>query len=217
MDRLRAHIHRSQGVLKRGALDKMPVRPVNKANRSRSAPMRPTTTAAHRNEKGRAHMGLFLLLLLEGVMVSLGFFVTHVSLTIISSVAGLCMGIFVIVALVKQYDSNIGASLKAITWASLGFICINFVAGYVISIAFAMKNPDAAYNQWEMFKSMSLLSPWESPLKMGFDIFSICGALFLGIPGLLMLYRPDSGQKARATTTAAEPRLPAVQSNAAKG
>ena len=156
---------------------------------------------------------LFLLLLLEGVLVGLGFFFTHVALTIISSVAGLSMGIFVIIALVKQYESNISASLKAITWASLGFICINFVAGYVISIAFAMKNPDIAYNQWEMFKTMSLLSPWESPMKMSFDIFSICGALFLGIPGLLMLSRPDSGRKAKTTPTVAGARQRVVQRN----
>ena len=193
MDRLRDHIHQTQGILKGDALGKMPRRHLNDQNRSRQAPARPSTVATHGNEKGRAHMGLFLLLLLEGVLVSLGFFFTHVALTIISSVAGLGMGIFVIVALVKQHGSNIGAPLKAITWASLGFICINFVAGYVISVGFAMRNPDVAYNQWEMFKSMSLLSPWESPLKLSFDIFAICGALFLGIPGLFMLFRPNSG------------------------
>jgi hypothetical protein len=189
MDRLRGRIHRSQGALKREALAKTPERHLDKPNRNRPVQMRQSTTSALRNEKGRAHVGLFLLLLLEGLLVSAGFFVSHVTLTVISSVAGLCTGICVIVALIKQYDSNIGASLKAITWASLGFICINFVAGYIISLMFAMRNPEVAYNQWEMLKSMSLLSPWESPLKLGFDIFTICGALFLGIPGLLMLYR----------------------------
>ena len=162
-------------------------------------------------------MGLFLLLLLDGVLVSLGFFFTHVILTIISSIASLSMGIFVIVALVKQHDSNIGGSLKAITWASLGFVCINFGAGYVFSIAFAMQNPGVAYNQWEMLKSISLLSPWESPLKLSFDLFSISGALFLGIPGLFMLYRPGSGAKAKATTTAVKSRQPGVQRNTEAG
>ena len=193
MDRLRVHIQRSQGALKREALAKIPGRQPNELNRNRPAQRRQTTTSPLRNEKGRAHMGLFLLLLFEGVLVSLGFFVNHVTLTVISSVAGLCTGICVIVALVKQYDSNIGGTLKAITWASLGFVCINFVAGYIISMVFAMRNPDIAYNQWEMLKSMSLLSPWESPLKLSFDIFTICGALLLGIPGLYMLYRSGSG------------------------
>ena len=217
MDRLRARINSTQGVLKREALDKMPQQQLKNRGNNRQAPAPQSSRVAQHNERGWAHMGLFLLLLLEGVLVGLGFFFTHVALTIISSVAGLSMGIFVIIALVKQYESNISASLKAITWASLGFICINFVAGYIISIAFAMKNPDIAYNQWEMFKTMSLLSPWESPMKMSFDIFSICGALFLGIPGLLMLYRPDSGRKANATTTAAKPRRSAVQRNTQTG
>ena len=156
-------------------------------------------------------MGLFLLLLIDGVLVCLGFFFTHVMLTIISSIAGLCLGILVIVALVKQHDSDIDRSLKAITWASLGFICINFVAGYVISIVFAMQNPGVVYNQWELFKSMSLLSPWESPLKLSFDIFTLCGALFLGIPGLFMLFRPGSGSDAKATPTAVTSTQSAVQ------
>ena len=162
-------------------------------------------------------MALFLLLLIDGALVSLGFFFAHVIVTIISSIAGLSMGIFVIVALVKQHDSDIGGSLKAITWASLGFICINFVAGYVISIVFAMQNPGVVYNQWEIFKSMSLLSPWESPLKLSFDIFTLGGALFLGIPGLFMLYRPGSGSKAKAIPTAVKSRQPVVQRNTEPG
>lgn len=217
MDRLRDHIHQAQGVVKRDALGKMPRRHLNDHSRNRQAPARQSTIAAHGNERGRAHMGLFILLLLEGVLVSMGFFFSHVALTIISSASGLGMGIFVIVALVKQHDSNLGASLKAITWASLGFICINFVAGYIISVGFAMRNPDVAYNQWEMFKSMSLLSPWKNPLKLSFDIFTICGALFLGIPGLFMLFRPDSGLKAKASTTAVTPRQTTDQRNAETG
>jgi hypothetical protein len=217
MDSLRVNIHRTQGALKREALNKIPTRSLKNQNTHRQASPHSSKITAHRNEKGRAHMGLFLLLLLDGVLVSLGFFFTHVILTIISSIASLSMGIFVIVALVKQHDSNIGGSLKAITWASLGFVCINFGAGYVFSIVFAMQNPGVAYNQWEMLKSMSLLSPWESPLKLSFDLFSISGALFLGIPGLFMLYRPGSGAKAKATTTVVKSRQPMVRRNTEVG
>ena len=32
-----------------------------------------------------------------------------------------------------------------------------------------MENPGVVYNQWEMFKSMSLFSPRQSPLKLSFD------------------------------------------------
>jgi len=210
MDRLRVHIHRTQGTLKREALNKIPTQSSKNANTPRQAPPHSSKRPAHRNEKGRAHIGLFLLLVLDGVLVSLGFFFTHVILTLISSIFSLCMGIFVIVALVKQHDSNIGGPLKAITWASLGFVCIHFVAGYIFSIVLAMQNPGVVYNQWEVFKSMSLLSPWESPLKLSFDIFTFCGALFLGIPGLFMLFRPGSGSDAEATPTAVSSPHPAV-------
>ena len=217
MDSLRVNVHRTQGTLKREALNNIPTRPLKNQSSHRQAPPRSSKITAHRNEKDRAHLGLFLLLLLDGVLVSLGFFFTHVILTIISTIASLVMGIFVIVALVRQHDSSMSGSLKAITWASLGFIGINFVAGYVINIVFAMQNPGVVYNQWEMFKSMSLLSPWESPLKLSFDIFAICGALFLGIPGLFMLYRSDSRLKAEATVTAVNYRKPAALKNTEPG
>ena len=217
MDRLRVHIHQTQGAVNREALNKMPTRPPKSQNTPRQVLSPSSKITAHHNENGRAHMGLFVLLLLDGALVSLGFFFTHVMLTISGSITILCMGIFVIVALVKQQNSNIGGSLKAITWASLGFICINFVAGYIVSIVFAMQNPGVVYNQWEMFKSMSLLSPWESPLKLSFDIFTICGAVFLGIPGLFMLHRSDSGSKANATPGAEKLRQPAVQRNTEAG
>ena len=210
MDSLRVQIHRTQGGVAPDALNKIAPRPLKARDPHHQAPPGGSKTTVRRNEKGRAHMGLFVVLLIDGVLVCLGFLFPHVMLTIISSIAGLCLGIFVIVALVKQHDSNIGRSLKAITWACLGFICINFVAGYIIGIVFAMQNPGVVYNQWELFKSMSLLSPWESPLKLSFDIFTLGGALFLGIPGLFMLYRPDSGSDAKATPTAVTSSQPAV-------
>ncbi len=217
MDRLGIQIQRTQGTLKREELDNVPVRPMANQGSYRQVQQRKLKKISPRHETGRAHLVLFGLLLLDGVLVSLGFFFTHVVLTIISTVASLVMGIFVIVALVKQHDSSMSRSLKAITWASLGFICINFVAGYVISIVFAMQNPGIVYNQWEVFKSMSLLSPWESPLKLSFDIFTLCGVLFLGIPGLYMLYRSDSGPKSKATVTAVNYRKSAVLRNTGAG
>ena len=217
MDRLRVHISQTQGTLKREAFDKIPTRSSKNSNAPRQAPPPSSKIPAYHSEKGRAHMGLFILLLIDGVLVSLGFFFPHVILTIMHSLASLGMGIFVVVALVKQHDSSIGGPLKAITWASLGFVCINFVTGYVASIVLAMQNPGVAYNQWEVLKSMSLLSPWESPLKLSLDIFTLCGALFLGIPGLFMLYRAGSGSKAKATTTAVKSRQTAVQSNTKPG
>ena len=217
MDSLRFHIQQTQGTLSREALNKMPAHPLKSQNTHRQGRSRSSKKAAPHIENGRAHMGLFLLLLLDAALVSLGFFFTHVILTIMGSIAILCMGILVIVALVKQHNSNLGGSLRAITWATLGFLCINFVVGYIVSIVFATQNPGVVYNQWELLKSMSLLSPWESPLKLSFDIFTICGAVFLGIPGLFMIYRSDRGSTAQPIPRPVELQHRVVQRNTEAG
>jgi hypothetical protein len=217
MDRLRVPIHQTQGTLNPETLNKNPTQPLKSPSARRQDLPHSSKIATRHSENGRAHVGLFMLMLLDGALVSLGFFFAHVTLTITGSITILCMGIFVIIALVKQQNSNLGRSLNAITWASLGFICIHFVAGYIVSIFFAAQNPGIVYNQWEIFKSMSLLSPWDSPLKLGFDIFTICGAVFLGIPGLVMLYRSDGGPRAQATPKAAKIGQPAVQRNTKAG
>jgi len=213
MDRLREHIERTQGTIKPEASNAIPARSAAKPGSPANRDPIGSAKAALRDEKGRAHVSLFMLLLLDGVLVALGFFFTHVTLTVASTMASLCMGIFVIIALVKQHDSRMSGSLKAITWASFGFICINFVAGYLVSIFFALQNPGAVYNQWEVFKSVSLLSPWENPLKLSFDIFALCGALFLGIPGLFLLSQAGSRTTARAPAGASAYRKPAVHRN----
>jgi hypothetical protein len=195
MDRLQPYIQRVQGNITPEDREKTPVRQIDgNPSEGRMKPAGSPKIAA-RQEKGRMHMILFMLLLIDGVLVAVGFLFTHVALTILSAVAGICMGIFVIIALVKQHNSDLPASLQTITWASLGYVGIAFIAGYAVSIMFAFKNPGTAYNQWEFFKSMSALSPWESRLKLGFDIYTLCGAFFLGIPGLFLLKRPENGKK----------------------
>jgi hypothetical protein len=145
-------------------------------------------------------MILFALLLIDGVLVASGFFTAHVVPTILSSVASLCLGIFVIIALVRQHNSDLPGSLRTITWISLAYIGMSFVVGYIVGMAFVFKNPAIAYNQWEILKAIASLSPWDSPLKLSYNIFALCGAFFLGIPGLILQQRFESRAKKPATS-----------------
>jgi hypothetical protein len=142
-----------------------------------------------RNEKGRVHMVLFGLLLFDAILVTSEFFVLHVLTTIVSSVASLCTGIVVIIALVRQHNSNLPGSLRSITWICLGYLGITFGMGYIIGMVMAFNDPGVFYNQWDIIKSISALSPWDSPLKLSCNILAICGAVFLAIPGLIILQR----------------------------
>jgi len=217
MDRLRPHIQSAQGLLSPEDLGKIPARQVNDNAVKGSSLQAAKSKTTPRHEKGRVHLVLFGLLVLDGVLATSGFLFTHVIVTILGSVAGICMGIFVIIALVKQHDSDMSNALRAITWACLGFVAIIFLAGYIISMVFAFKNPGIAYNQWELFKSISSLSPWENPLVLGFDIFTICGAFFLGISGLLMLKQSASRLIKNTATRVAPSYRPVVSSKPISG
>ena len=217
MNRLRFDIQSAQGTLSREDLAKIPARRVNdhavKSSSLQAGKLKTTPT----HEKGRAHLVLFGLLVLKGVLATAGFLFTHVIVTMLSAIAGICMGIFMIIALVKQHNSDMPNALRATTWACLGFAGITFVAGYVISMILAFKNPGLAYNQWELFKSMSSLSPWDNPLVLGFDIFTIGGAIFLGIPGLLLLKQFGNRRREHTAARVVPSHRPVVSSKPIPG
>jgi len=207
MDRLQSYIQAAQGTLKTEDINKLPVRPADRsAGKDPGARVGSSAAAGYQN--GRVHLILFGLLLFDGVLAALEFFITHVGPTVLSSVAGLCIGIFVVIALVKQHNSNLPGSLRTITWTCLGFVGLTFAVGYVVGIVFAMRNPSLAYNQWELIKVISDLSPWESSLKLSYNILVICGALFLGIPGLIILQRSAKKVKNPATARSATSKQP---------
>jgi hypothetical protein len=187
MDRLRSVIQSVQGRLSREDQGKIPVRRVNENAVNGSSQKIAGLKTLPRHEKGRFHLVLFSLLVVYGGLTSSGFFFNSVIVTFLSAVAAICMGIFVIIALVKQHKTDMSNTLRIVTWVSLSFVAITFVAGYGVSMVVAFKNPGLAYNQWELFKSISSLSPWENPLVLGFDIFAICGGFILGIAGMLTL------------------------------
>ena len=186
LDRICPHIQQAQGTLTREELNKIPIRPAGR--RAAPSPGQPGASpmGAVKHDEGRAHIILFVLLLIDGSLMAAEFFISHVVPTILSSLASLCIGIFVIIAIVRQHNSDLPASLRTITWATLGFVGVSFIVGYIVGMVFAFKNPGIAYNQWEIVKAISSLSPWDSPLKLGYNILVVCGVFFLGIPGLIL-------------------------------
>jgi hypothetical protein len=173
--------------LSREDLMKIPSQPAGRTPSQRSGPSGATRRDAVEHENGRFHLVLFVLLLTDGVLVASEFFVLHVLPTMLGSLASLCIGIFVIVALARQHNSDLPAALRKLTWATLGYVGATFFMGYIVGMTFAFENPAMAYNQWEIVKSISSISPWDSALKMSYNILVICGALFLGLPALVML------------------------------
>jgi len=142
---------------------------------------------AETSEKGRVHLALFVLLVVDSLFIGGSFFYTHVALSLAGTAVSMLLAICVIIALVKQHENNLKHSLRKITWAALGYVCFSFVAGYIVTMTVTFQHPEIWQNQWEMFKMLSSISPWESPLLMTVNIIALCAALIISIPGFLLL------------------------------
>ena len=190
MNRLRSIIERRQGRIDPNIFDQPSV--FSSARRANRTPggAKQRSLSAQRHERGRVHLLLFALLVAEGLIVAASFMLTHVALTLLGSATTMLLGICVVVALVKQHESNLKRSLRTLTWAALGYVCFSFIAGYIVSMGIAFRHPEILRNQWEFFKLLSTTTPWESPFIMTINIIAISGAAVIGISGLFMLKNP---------------------------
>ena len=138
-------------------------------------------------ESGRTHQALFYLLLFGGLLTAIDLFFNHIAITLLGSIIGIGICISTIMALVRQYDSKIPGALRAITWTTLAFVCLDFCVSYAFFIVLAVKNPDATHNQWELIKRFAALSPLDSSWQTAVFGFAIIVSLVLGITGLVLL------------------------------
>lgn len=211
MNRLRSIIERRQGRIDPNIFDKQSVSSSTQRTNRPPGGARQRTLSAQRHEHGRAHLFLFALLVADGLIIAANFMLTHIALTLLGSAITMLLGICVVVALVKQQESNLKHPLRTLTWAALGYVCFSFIAGYIISMGIAFRHPEILRNQWELFKLFAATSPWESPLIMTVNIIAISGAAVIGIPGLFMLKKPQQA----IAPSAAVPTTP-VPSGAVK-
>ena len=191
MDQLRSIIEQRQGRIHPAMSDQQFDQHSTHQTRGYSAQAGRNSPKARKHERGRAHLWLFILLVCDGLIVAAGFMLTHVALTLVGSAVTMLMGICVIMALVKQHESDLRRPLRTLTWATLGYVCFSFIVGYIISMGIAFRHPEILRNQWELFKLLSSTSPWESPLIMTVNIIAISAAVVIGIPGLFMLKNPQ--------------------------
>ena len=187
MNQLKPIIERFQGHLAPETLVQQRAELSN--TKKKRPPTRLTQGAAivRKHESGRVHLLLFALLSLNGLIVAVGFVLTHVGLTFLGGAVMLMMGICVVVALVKQHESTLQHPLRSMTWAALAYVCFSFICSYIISIGLAFKNPDIVHNQWEMIKLISNTTPWDNGLMMTLNVIALSAALGIGLPGLWLL------------------------------
>jgi hypothetical protein len=213
MNKLKPIIERYQGGLNRETLAQQSALLSNPKKNGPPTRLAPGAPKARRHESGRVHLALFALLSFNGLIVAAGFVLTHVGLTFLGTVVMLLMGICVVVALVKQHESNLKHPVRTMTWAALGYVCFSFISAYIISVGLTFKNPEVIKNQWEMIKLFSNTTPWDSSLMMTLNIIALSGAMAIGIPGLCLLRnsrqadQPVADKQATPDSVAAHKRI----------
>lgn len=155
-----------------------------------TSPAKPTQPVRHYH--GRMHGVFFSLLLLDGILTGTHLLFQHVALSLVSAGLTIAFSICVIVALIKQYNTDISKGIRWVTWSSFGYVWMSYIAGYILMIYlnFLTGGPiQRGMNQWEYFKTVAELSPYEYPLLLGiYIVFILCSFLLGGI-GLIFLRR----------------------------
>lgn len=152
----------------------------------------PKTLSAHarkppRHYHGKAHEVLFLVLVLDGMLTSVAFYYSHILLTLLAFGVNIAVGISVIVALVKQHQSDMKQKLQGMVWTIFGYWCICMLISYIVYFGILVKNSAAMHNQWEYLKAASALAPHDSLFLLSVYTFTMACSFSFGVIGIMWL------------------------------
>lgn len=199
---LRPAIERVQGRLSPGEVnipqDQGIRHPTHSTGRLRRARARREQI---RHDRGTLHMMAFAFLLLDGILTGIELLYHSAAITGASSVLTLLYCVLIIIALVRQYESDLPGAVRKMTWASLGFVCVSYLLSYILMVTtLVTKEGVIMATQWDIYRMMLDLSPQDSPLVMGVYAFAAACSLVLGALGLVRVkrHRDDSASVSRS-------------------
>jgi hypothetical protein len=195
---LRLAIEKAQGMLSREEITAHqgeamnPPMPSLRSIRRPRAHVRPI-----KHDNGTLHMIAFALLLADGLLIGFTLFHRTPVLAAFSYALGLAYTIFIVIALAKQYGTDIPRSIRKMTWACLGFILVSSFLGYIVMVVtWVTRRPQEMMNQWGMYRVLLDLSPHDSPfLFYSFIVTAFC-SLALGALGLIRVMKHRNGSAA---------------------
>jgi hypothetical protein len=129
-------------------------------------------------------------------------------MAVVSSILGAAYFIFIIISLVKQYESDIPSAVRKFTWLSLVFVCISSFVNYTTMMVLTMRQvlhqPNEMVTQWDIYRAMLDLSPQDSPFVMVLYGFVATCSLILGAFGLV---RAMNHRQMSTTTSFPDPNF----------
>jgi len=154
-----------------------------------TVPSLPPDTLPFKPYRSRAHTVLFSILLLD-LCHSGAQFVFH-SMTIYFLSIPILIGLLatLIVALNKQSNTDLGPSIKTLTWCTLGYLSISYLWGTMYYMIFMMSHPSLQNNSLAYLKAVSTISPYESRSHLSMLLFSMFSSATIGFLGFVNLIR----------------------------
>ena len=145
--------------------------------------------------RSRMHRVLYGLLLLHTVVSVLNIFLPAISVVILAMAVQLGLLASLILALVKQDETDLKPALKSLTWVVGGYVALNYLAGYIVMLTLVTTHP-APNAQWGYIKSLAALKPLETPWYLWLLLVSGGVSLVLGAWGNLLLVKHRRDQPA---------------------
>lgn len=141
----------------------------------------------------RYHTLTFSIVLIQGVFLGLDIINHHAIYNYIQIALGSAASILIIIALLKQHDSDAPAMIKIMMWTTIVFICLSTFILFVAKMPDMMKQ--AMVSQYDMYKSMANISPNDSDVIYWCYVISFLGYTVLGASGLLYMTRRSVTKK----------------------
>jgi hypothetical protein len=138
--------------------------------------------------RSQAHRILFIALLAEAVSGTLNILLPGLPAVFLKIITGGVATCAVLIALVKQHQSDLKLAVRALTWCAGVFEGIRSLAGYVIMVGMA-QGQQFDGTQWGYLKAFAQLRPLETPWLLAVQSVSAGVAGLFGASGLLLMRR----------------------------
>jgi hypothetical protein len=138
------------------------------------------------------HTSLFAGLLVMAALIVWTLYYRPYPLFILRTLVFSAIGIFTIIALVRQTGSDFSSMLKNLTWACLGLVVLSFCLSYSKTMYVMFKNIEhikPGMDQVALIRLTAQLDPFEYPFFLTVDCVRIAFFTLLGTWGLFSLQR----------------------------
>jgi hypothetical protein len=151
-----------------------------------------------RHYDGAVHRIAFALMVADGILAGVDLFYHTAAMAVVSSILSPVYAICIIIALAKQHESDLPATIRGVTWTSLGLTGVYFLMSYILilttTFAAMRLRPNETMTQWDVYRALINLSPQSSWPILAIDLFASAYSLVLGTLGWIRVkkHRDDS-------------------------